>query len=118
MKWEIRVQAPAAHVEHHPPPREEEIMKPNYIQLALDILSWECPDLDPELAKLYALLALTLGPSTNLADVHDAWALWRNSTNPTHQSLVPFEELPDEVQELDRPYVEAIKRTARRLANA
>jgi len=92
-------------------------MEKNYVQKALDILNEESPDLDPELAKLYALLALTLGPSTNLEDVHDAWAIWRNVTNPAHKSLIPFEDLSGQVRELDQPYVDAIKRTARRLAN-
>lgn len=39
------------------------------------------------------------------------------STNdrPDHPSLVPFDELSAEVQELDRPYAEAVAEAAARL---
>lgn len=87
----------------------------NYVQRVLDALNAECPGLEPELARLYALLALSLGESTALADVHDAWAIWRDTTNPGHRSLVPFDELSLEVQELDREYMEAIHRVAEKL---
>lgn len=66
------------------------------------------PDLDPALLDLYTLLALTTGANTSMENVHDAWALWRSRTQPDHPSLVPFEELSEETQELDRPYAEAI----------
>jgi hypothetical protein len=87
-----------------------------YIQDALEVLNGTCPGLDPELAQLYALLALTRGTRTSLQDVHDAWAVWRCGTRPDHPSLVPFDQLTPEVQELDRPYMDAIHRTARQLS--
>jgi hypothetical protein len=89
----------------------------NHVQDILDRLSHELADLDPEgldpdLVRLYALLALTKGADTTLRDVHDAWALWRTTTRPNHRSLVPFDELSADVQELDRPYRDAIARVA------
>lgn len=71
------------------------------------------PGEDPDLIHLYTLLALTKGEATTLADVHDAWALWRMQTRPDHPSLVPFGELTPETQEYDRPYMEAIHQVAR-----
>lgn len=68
-----------------------------------------CP---PELLDLYALLALTLGESVMADDVHDAWAVWQSRREPDHQDLIPFAELSVRTQELDRPYVEAIKAAA------
>lgn len=65
-------------------------------------------ELDKELLDLYTLLMLTKGSRTTLKDVHDAWAIWRQTTKPSHDSLIPFEELSNQVQELDRPFVKAI----------
>jgi hypothetical protein len=86
---------------------------PNYAQLVLDRLNAECPGLDADLAQLYALLTLTKGVDTSLEDVHDAWAIYRNVTKPDHKSLIPFDELTVDVQELDRKYQEAIHRAAK-----
>lgn len=74
------------------------------------------PDCPPELLRLYALLVLTTGPETTLEDVHDAWACWREGTRPDHKSLVPFAGLAPEVQELDRPYMDAIRSVAAEVA--
>jgi hypothetical protein len=89
--------------------------EPNYVQRVLDELTTRFPKLDADLARLYALLVLTRGASTTLADVHDAWALWRNTTNPAHPSLVPLGELAPEVVERDRKYVDAIHEIDRRV---
>ena len=86
----------------------------NYIQQALDILR-EKIDVESDLLDLYALLVFTKGIDTELIDVHEAWAIWRNKTNPSHNSLIPFSELSPEVQELDREYAEAIQETAREI---
>lgn len=83
----------------------------NYIQQARDILSKKI-DVESDLLDLYVLLVLTSGIDTGLIDVHDAWAVWKNKTNPSHKSLIPFSELTPEVQELDREYAEAIRTTA------
>ena len=62
------------------------------------------------LYRLYAVLGLVKGQDVALEDVHDAWAAWRSETNPWHRSLVPFADLAPDVQALDQPYVDAIKR--------
>lgn len=85
----------------------------NYIARLVNSLSIELPDCPPELIDLYALLAFTHGTWTNMEDVHDAWAIWKNRLDASHVSLVPFPELSKEVQELDRKYMEAIHRVAR-----
>ena len=65
------------------------------------------------LLDLYVLLAFTLGDRVELIDVHDAWAIWKNKSMPDHRSLIPFNELSVEVQNLDNKYCEAIKTVAR-----
>ena len=70
----------------------EEVMSPSYIKLF----------------RIYAVLSFALGKQTSLRDVHDAWSAWRSETNPNHKSLIPFDELSYEVQELDRKYMKAI----------
>jgi len=72
-------------------------------------------DVEPALLDLYTLLAIVRGTQTTYEDVHDAWSVWRNQTMPTHQSIVPFEELSKRVQSMDREYAEAIKETAREI---
>jgi hypothetical protein len=70
---------------------------------------------DARLIDLYTLLVLVRGEETTLEDVHEAWAVWRSRTRPDHPSIVPFEELEKDVQEMDRPYVEAIRAAAKQL---
>lgn len=84
----------------------------NYAASMITRIERELPGLDPTLANLYALLALTKGEETSLEDVHDAWAIWTATTRGTHRSLIPFAELSPEVQELDRKYVDGIHRAA------
>jgi hypothetical protein len=88
----------------------------NYVQRARQALLDELPDLDLALADLYVLLVLTQGEETSLQDVHDAWAVWRNDSNPDHRSLIPFDELALDVQELDREYMDAIHKAAQAIA--
>lgn len=68
--------------------------------------------LEPALIDLYTLLVLVKGEAVTLADVHDAWAVWRSRTNSAHRSIVPFGQLTVEVQALDGPYTAAIAATA------
>ncbi len=89
----------------------------NYIERARAILATKI-DVDYELLGLYTLLVLSRGINTRLIDVHDAWAIWRNKTNPAHKSLVPFADLTKEIQELDQEYVAAIHATAREIGRA
>jgi hypothetical protein len=75
----------------------------------------EVPPEDVPLVLLYALLGLTVGEAVERVDVHDAWALWTVGRGiADHPSLVPFADLTPEVQALDDPYVEAIRRFAAR----
>ena len=84
----------------------------NYVQRVTGDLSDLLPGCYPDLIPLYALLAITRGPATTLEDVHDAWSIWCNATDPKHRSLKPFSELAPDVQELDRKYMEAIHKAA------
>lgn len=95
-----------------PTPQDTSVTATNYVQVILAKLNEQLPGLDPELADLYALLVMTTGSRTNLADVHSAWALWRNRTNPAHRSLIPFYDLTPDVQALDQKYCDAIVATA------
>jgi hypothetical protein len=87
----------------------------NYIQKARSILA-EKIDVEEDLLDVYTLLVFTTGSDTELVDVHEAWAIWKNKTDPSHKSLVPFSELTPEVRALDRKYVEAIQETAREIS--
>jgi hypothetical protein len=87
----------------------------NYVAPAIAKLTQALPDCEPDLVRLYALLALTLGATTTEQEVHDAWAIWRDATNPGHPALVPFDELSPQAQALDTPYAEAIRAAAKEL---
>ena len=65
------------------------------------------------LFRIYAVLALAKGEDVVLEDVHDAWAAWMSGHDPGHRSLLPFADLPAEVQRADQPYVAAIRAVAR-----
>ena len=80
----------------------------SYVDDVRDSLAARLPGLEPALLDLYALLILARGVNTSLRDVHDAWAVWRSRSRPDHQSIVPFDEHTEEVQELDRKYADAI----------
>lgn len=55
----------------------------------------------PTLLDAYALLVLTVGTAVTREHIHDAWSLWSNGLGPTHRYLVPFAELPPDVQDQD-----------------
>ncbi|UUG69500.1 hypothetical protein SEA_SHAM_199 [Streptomyces phage Sham] len=80
----------------------------NYVQKVIDQLDESLGGLPDELLDLYTLLAFVKGENVTLEDVHDAWAIWKNRIRPDHKSLIPFDELTLEVQELDRKYADAI----------
>lgn len=68
------------------------------------------PDGDTELLfRLYAVLMLAKGPNVTTADVHNAWTVWMQASDPKHEALQPFDELDGERQAADEPYVEAIR---------
>lgn len=90
----------------------------NYIDaLARDIYRRTDPDCSPSdqdmlLYRMYALLCLTAGRDTTNRMVHDAWAAWTATYRPHHRSLVPFDALTPDVQELDSEYRDAIRAAA------
>ncbi len=90
----------------------------NYIEMVALMLREELGETykcENDLLYLYVLLVLVKGRSTTNEDVHEAWAVWKTRFNPHHKSLIPFEELTEEVQNYDIPYRDAILRTAERL---
>lgn len=96
----------------------------SYAQDAYDALygqiTEEGEDLDQQdsvLALLYATLVLVKGTETTLEDVHDAWSVWASRYEPWRKSIVPMGELPEWVQEYDRPYMEAIHAAAKEVAS-
>lgn len=87
---------------------------PNYVRLVLDDLEALLPGCDDLLLRRYALLALTTGGATTLEDIHHAWSEWCDVLRPEHRSLVSFNQLTAEVQELDRKYMLAVHQAAER----
>lgn len=85
----------------------------NYVQKIKDALKEFHPRMDSELLDVYALLVLVKGEDVTLKDVHDAWSVWKNNIRPDHHSLIEFDELTREIQELDRKYAESIALVAR-----
>src|SRR5439155_8616831 len=85
---------------------------PNYVAATIAALAEALPGCEPDLIRLYALLALTSGKFTTEREVHIAWSAWRHATNPGHPALIPFDDLSVQVQALDTPYAEAIRAVA------
>lgn len=83
-----------------------------YVSAVRNKLSDRLPVLEDRLLDLYTLLVLTTGEDTTLENVHDAWSLWKREIRPDHRSMIPFEGLKPEIQEMDRKYAEAIRATA------
>jgi hypothetical protein len=71
-----------------------------------------------ELARMYALLAMTVGVRTTSEHVHDAWSLWTAPRNPAHPALRPYGLLPTKVRDLDIRYRDAIRTVATHLRAA
>lgn len=84
----------------------------NYIQEIMEALRAEFPGKPDDLLELYALLVLVRGAAVEYEDVHDAWSIWQNRTRPDHKSLIPFDNLTPEVQELDAKYADGIRKIA------
>jgi hypothetical protein len=97
-------------------------MTPSYLSEDAKLIRSELPeDVRPPadsdgLFTLYAVLMRAKGENVTPSDVHDAWAAWISCTEGQHKSLVPFESLSPETQQEDYPYVDAIRRAARRRA--
>jgi hypothetical protein len=92
--------------------------RPNYIEHMADrierlVPKHRLPDEDTRgLFLLYAVLALAKGPSVDRSDVHNAWAAWMTLINPSHQSIRPYETLPESVRAEDDAFVRAIRAAA------
>jgi hypothetical protein len=80
----------------------------NYVDEIVKQLEERLDDCEVDLLRLYALLVLVNGVNVSERDVHDAWSVWRTATKPDHPSLVPFDQLTREVQDLDTRYAEAV----------
>ncbi len=75
------------------------------------------PDADTRtLFEIYALLALTRGVETTRRDVHDAWVVWMLWRGEEHESMVPYENLPADVQAEDEPFAAAVRSVAAQFA--
>jgi hypothetical protein len=99
------------------------VSRRSYIDIVADDIHRQAPperlpDEDDGLRalfRLYALLALTKGEAVTPRDVHDAWAVWMLDRDVAHEAIVPFDELPQNVQREDAPFVAAIRAAARQL---
>lgn len=86
-------------------------------QVKAEVPSELLPDAEhlDDLFLLYALLVLEKGELTTAADVHNSWAAWMTQQDDTHDSIRPFEELAQDIQKQDEPYVDAIIKIAESL---
>jgi hypothetical protein len=66
----------------------------------------------------YAVLMRVKGLNCTASDVHDAWAAWMLGRDPDHPALVPFDNLPPNIQRRDLPFVYAIHAAVRVRAGA
>lgn len=98
-------------------------MSSNYIERIAHRIRDRVPEhLIPEgetdsLFLIYAVLALAKGRSVTTRDVHNAWAAWMASRHPLHDAIRPFDELSDETQREDEPFVTAIRAESFELNN-
>lgn len=67
------------------------------------------------LFRLYALLVMAKGAAVTPSDVHNAWAVWMQETEPDHRAIRPYEELDAAIQAADGPFVAAIRTVAERV---
>jgi hypothetical protein len=67
------------------------------------------PDAPEALFLIYAALGLAKGERVDGRDVHNAWAAWMATRDPSHDSIKPYDELTDEVRDEDGPFVRAIR---------
>lgn len=93
--------------------------KSNYMLKREAILKEELNEELPEvLFSCYLSLACTSvstgTPITN-EEIHDAWSVWKNTVDNSHVSIIPYNQLSIEIQELDTPYTDAVNRAADRI---
>ncbi len=96
-------------------------MSSSYIaDIAAQIRATVPPELLPagdtdELFLIYAVLVLAKGDRVDPRDIHNAWAAWMSTEDPSHESIVPYEELPADVLREDTPFLNAVRKVARDL---
>jgi hypothetical protein len=83
-------------------------------QLAEEIKSRVPSELLPDgdsraLFLIYAALGLSKGESVSRRDVHNAWAAWMALSNPSHESIRPFDQLDAATKREDEAFVVAIR---------
>lgn len=61
------------------------------------------------LLRLYAVLLRVKGQNVTSSDVHDVWSAWMAERDADHASLVPYDDLPKDIQEEDQVFVSAIQ---------
>jgi len=90
----------------------------NYIDEVKDLLEEELKMKGTNyegLLDYYGLLVLTVGEDCTNEHIHDAWSVWQNKIDYIHHSLIPFDKLTKEVQDLDEPYRLAVIKVAKSL---
>ena len=97
-------------------------MERTYIDEVVEKLQQKINFKNEELLHMYALLVLVKGEDTTARDVHDCWAVNMNFRPVTdncygheHGSIVPFEQLSEEVRNKDNKYVDAVRAAAAEL---
>jgi hypothetical protein len=94
------------------PPKE--VVGPSFFPSHHD-LGLTLPDDDTSALFLtYAVLLLAKGQEVTRADVHNAWVAWMIGKGETHESMVPFAELPPQTQAEDSPFMVAIRTVAQK----
>ena len=71
-----------------------------------------------DLFDMYAVLALAKGNYVTNEDVHNAWSAWAHKYEPNNDFIVPFWELPSDVQQEDTKFAEAIRNVAQVIDSA
>lgn len=84
-------------------------------RLSPDVLPSTGPSIH-RLFRLYAVLVRAKGTAITDEDIHDAWSAWMADEDPAHSSLVPYAKLDPETRAGDRPFAEATRAVAARLA--
>jgi hypothetical protein len=81
-----------------------------YIEKLIAEILYEFPKLadKPELVDLYAAIVLAKGIELDNRAVHDAWSVWKNRTQPDHRSIIDYDDLSPEVQEMDTKYTRGL----------
>jgi hypothetical protein len=81
-----------------------------YIERLIKEILIEFPKLadKPELVDLYAAIVLAKGIDLDNRAVHDAWSVWQNRIRPDHRSIIDYDDLSPEVQDMDTKYTRGL----------